>query len=248
LKLTAYRRPPVIESVIEFQVDQPVAAAALNRLRDRIAADFSNRVDEQNFNVHIDPDAGTINVTAAQSNIKMLDDKGAHLLTLKPDIINFSKFAPYQGWSDLSGFARKYFPMWVAEVRPKGSVQRIGIRTINRLDIPAKGAEPYDLDKYLNFTYRAPQPPLNPSLTFLVTVESFIGDNDECGVRYTSTTAESALVGHASIILDLDIYTRAPIAVGDEGLWPLVERMRDYKNAVFEACITDEARALFGHA
>jgi len=48
-----------------------------------------------------------------------------------------------------------------------------------------------------------------------------------------------------SFLLDIDLSRDSNLPQIDTDIWSLVDRMRPYKNSVFEGCITDEARGLF---
>ncbi len=48
-----------------------------------------------------------------------------------------------------------------------------------------------------------------------------------------------------AILLDIDVFADGHIPEKDEDLWEQVGRMRNYKNEIFESCVTDEARKLF---
>jgi uncharacterized protein (TIGR04255 family) len=53
------------------------------------------------------------------------------------------------------------------------------------------------------------------------------------------------LVNHFSIMLDIDVSQQFDLPQRDDDLHGLLSQMRDEKNRVFEACITDTARELF---
>jgi uncharacterized protein (TIGR04255 family) len=54
------------------------------------------------------------------------------------------------------------------------------------------------------------------------------------------------LEGHLSIMLDIDVGRDHDLPQRDEGLLSLLQEFRIEKNRVFEACVTDRARELFG--
>ena len=59
-------------------------------------------------------------------------------------------------------------------------------------------------------------------------------------------TTGSPLPDHAAILLDIDVFTIHPVPTTGAELTRTLNEMRDEKNAIFEACLTDEARGLFG--
>jgi len=56
----------------------------------------------------------------------------------------------------------------------------------------------------------------------------------------------SPLVKMTSFLLDLDVSIEQNLPSTDEAIWARINEIRAQKNMVFEAAITDKARALFG--
>ena len=47
-----------------------------------------------------------------------------------------------------------------------------------------------------------------------------------------------------SIILDIDLFREQDIPSTEEGVWALMEQLRNDKNEIFKACLTQEAEVL----
>jgi len=58
--------------------------------------------------------------------------------------------------------------------------------------------------------------------------------------------AESPLPGHTAILVDIDVFKVFPTAPNREVVFETLDLFRGKKNDVFESCITDKARELFG--
>ena len=58
-------------------------------------------------------------------------------------------------------------------------------------------------------------------------------------------STQSPVIGSQSLILDLDISRDLDLPANDADLWAFINLIRDHKNEVFEACITDKTRAFF---
>jgi uncharacterized protein (TIGR04255 family) len=56
---------------------------------------------------------------------------------------------------------------------------------------------------------------------------------------------EPAKPNVASIVLDIDLYRDTNPPQEDSEIWSFFEILRERKNEVFEACITEKARELF---
>lgn len=67
----------------------------------------------------------------------------------------------------------------------------------------------------------------------------------QCNLTINSGAVPSPLLDHGSFLLDIDIAMESNPPQKDADINELLERIRNKKNAVFEACITDRARELF---
>ena len=61
----------------------------------------------------------------------------------------------------------------------------------------------------------------------------------------TETIIPPSKPGVVSIVLDIDTFREYATPASDEEAWASLDKLRDLKNDVFEACIEDKARELF---
>lgn len=47
-----------------------------------------------------------------------------------------------------------------------------------------------------------------------------------------------------SVVLDIDLFRETDVSTDEQSVWEFFEKLRERKNEVFEACITDNARRL----
>jgi uncharacterized protein (TIGR04255 family) len=133
--------------------------------------------------------------------------------------------------------------MWRKTAGPS-ELARIGVRYVNRLDIPLEGTGRIQVEKYLRVSPQLPDELGDPMSTYAMQVVLPLG-SDDCGLILNSSTVPSPLVGFASFVLDLDVYCETSLPRRDDELWTLLDKMRDHKNRLFERCITDAARVVF---
>jgi uncharacterized protein (TIGR04255 family) len=150
------------------------------------------------------------------------------------------KLAPYEGWENLVQEARSNWDVWF-KIIGWMPVARIGVRYVNRIDIPVVGR--IELEDYITF-----QPALPPSLNrgiehFAMNAVVPLG-KEGLNLVLNAGSAPSPIIGNSSIILDLDISRDLDLPANETDLWAFIDLMRTQKNEVFEACITDKTRAL----
>ena len=61
----------------------------------------------------------------------------------------------------------------------------------------------------------------------------------------TEAIDRTADPGRTAVILDIDLWRDQDVPQSDAELWTLFEALRNRKDDVFEACITDETRKEF---
>jgi uncharacterized protein (TIGR04255 family) len=241
----AYQKAPITEAVIELRFAQPVDIAAVENAARRARDDYLFQDAENAVNFKLDVNTRKAEVETAWHGVKLSSMDRADSIFFRTNTFICSRLAPYLGWENFCARAKRGWEQWRRTADPT-ELARIGVRYVNRIDIPlANPAALIDVDSYLNVTPRSPEElsPM-PMSGFTMQIVRPLGV-DDCTLVLNSATVPSPLIGFASLALDLDIIRETNIPRRDEDLWGLVNRIRDYKNQVFESCITDQARALF---
>jgi len=159
------------------------------------------------------------------------------------DGFTFSRLAPYEHWEAFFAEGMRLWRRYAVIARPP-SVERLALRYINRIDPPV--GQPVEMSDYL--LTRPEMSPLLPQTLdgFFLNAQLSLGDGGP--ILTLIETVVPSPTGGVSLILDIDVaYTQA-LRVGDDIDDILTSRfssLRDAKNGVFEACITDRARSLF---
>jgi uncharacterized protein (TIGR04255 family) len=153
-----------------------------------------------------------------------------------------SRLAPYVGWDTFRARAEDHWRTWKRVVGYR-KIGRIGVRFINRIDIPATGGEEVKISDYLRVRPEAPAVKRMDSYALQMS-----GPLEEDNCRWminSSVVAPPPLVGHVSVILDIDVSRAGDPPQRDDEIWALIDRIRVHKNHMFEASVTDKARELF---
>jgi uncharacterized protein (TIGR04255 family) len=151
--------------------------------------------------------------------------------------------APYPTWEEFKPAIKRGFDA-LTEVVKVTSLQRIGVRYINRVEI----AHPVvDLEDYFAF-----RPFVGPALpqdfgNFIVgCLFVFAEGRDACRAQLRDAVPQDP-VG-AAFVLDLDYYVARPEAVPADEALEWVEAAHTRLEEVFEGCITDRLRQTFSEA
>jgi uncharacterized protein (TIGR04255 family) len=240
---TQYKKPPITEAIISIVFAQPINDTALTDLQRKFSKHYPHSQPIEN--VHVNLNIGALpntNVTETRERgYRLSSNDMTELLVLHPKSITVSQLAPYPGWQP---FFERFCRDWTTRRRILGfqTVERIGVRYINRVDIPMEGKSIAHED-YLNVFPRVPAE-LGPLNAYTVQVQIFM-DDLKAQLVINSASVPAPILKHASFVIDQDIVRLADVPQKDGDIFDLIGRIRDRKNHVFESCVTDQARSLF---
>lgn len=245
-----YSRPPILEAVIGITFAESVKDSVLATVDRRFSKHYPAHQPVNNVSLAFKVDASVGATTAAteqevvHGHRRMVPNMD-ELAVLLPDSLTVAQLSPYRGWG---AFMDRFKRDWSLYKRPGKfrKISRIGVRFINRVDIPASG-DVVEHEQYLNLYPRVPDA-LGPIVGYTMQ-STFQLENIGCIATIRSATAPSPTLGHASFLVDIDVYAPTSPPMNEEGVFALLDQIRIEKNRIFEACITQRAREeLFKHA
>ncbi len=242
--MTPYKRPPIIEAVLEVRLAAPIE----EKKAAKVEAQFQKRYPtppQRVANLSLESDGASLRINQEQTGFKILSADGAFTVTAGRVLIATSRTAPYCGWEQFIAEARVNWADWT-KIVGWNDIARIGLRYINRIDIPAADEHTeIKMDDYFRFVVQRPNIPGFGAMNgYAATTEIPMLDQPIKLVLNTSPTV-SPLIKTISFLLDLDVSVDDHLPRSEQALWNTVEALRSIKNSVFEACITDKTRVLF---
>jgi uncharacterized protein (TIGR04255 family) len=241
-----YKRPPITEAVVEIRFQRPLDANEAVKVSAGFEAQYPIESIVRNVKVAVGmpPEREEIPVAAINQQVghrrSSLDL--TEILVVWPQAFVLSQLAPYPGWEAFHGRFVRDWTVWKRVVGFR-KVSRIGVRYINRIDIPFHGQPSMEESEFLNIYPHLPEgfPPTNAYGVQAVLPMNEIG----CKLVLNSSVVPSPLLHHASLLLDQDIARELDPPQRDEEIYDLLDHIRAEKNRVFEACVTARARELF---
>lgn len=237
-----YAKAPITEAVIEIKFKSAVDAAVIEKVRQKLMSHYPQHQNVESINVavQLQRDAPATKVDRAPGH-RLASVDMTELLLLWESSFLISQLAPYPGWDS---FLHRFTRDWTVWQRVMGyrEISRVGVRFVNRIDIPASGPVVAH-EAFLNVY---PQLPEVFSTVNAYAVQAVVPLQDiGCNLTINSAAVPSPILGHSSFLFDQDIAREIDPPQSDEAIIDLLNRIRIQKNNVFEACITDRARELF---
>lgn len=230
---------------MELRFAEPIAAELIDKVKERLVERYPIPAGViQNFEIMPGPAAGQQQFRIEITGHRLTSADATEIAVVSRQNFSHSRLAPYNGWEQFIGAARQNWEVW-RKVVGNREISRIGVRYINRIDVPNPEEVAIPIGDYLEFR------PLFPEFDGNLGVETFAINgviaiaNTPFRLIWNAGTALSPLVRNTSFLLDIDISQEGNIPRNDEALWSLADRMRLHKNHIFEASITDLSRKLF---
>lgn len=240
-----YAKAPLVEALCEFHFEagRPWDLTVPGLFYDKIRNEFPEKRQQNmvSFEVQAEPQGLTHSVASGGiARMQFLRPGGEALVQVGPDNLTINHFKPYPGWPDFKKIIARILAEYREVAHPKG-VRRVGLRYINRIEIPSTSV---DIDEYIRASPKIPEPIPQIFATWVQRVE----------IPYESVNAMLALQSgslhgpkrpHVVFMLDLDFFTLRPEAITLDTAVDWIEMAHNEVENTFEACITPQARQLF---
>ncbi len=241
-----YLNPPLVEAVCEyhFSIDTEWDLTVDGLFYDRLKDHFPKKSIRQIAvgNSKIEGEKESIKYTFEKMSVFSTNDQKV-LVQVGPRLLSINRLKPYPSWEEFEKTIDTAFKTLSSIVDIKG-FQRIGMRYINRIDIPGKDIR---IDEYFNFRPHTGDdlPKILKSFN-LTTHFPYSTGRDVCKVQFFSTTPDGENMN--SFILDFDYYLNIPQDITDIDVdkWRL--EAHDEIEKFFEGSITDKLREMFKEA
>jgi uncharacterized protein (TIGR04255 family) len=236
-----YKRPPITEAIIEIRLEQPLSSDEVEGLHRRFKGEYQSSEDFVSLNVEVKMKTRSASFEERSSGYKLSSADRADVLLVTSAHMTCSRLAPYMGWDSFRARAGEHWRTWKRVVGYR-KIRRIGVRFINRIDIPGTKGELLKISDYLRVYVEAGA--LGTMEGYTMQVSGLIAE-DNCRLLINSGLVPSPLVDHASVMLDIDVSREGDAPQRDDEIWALIDRIRFHKNDIFEKSVTDKARELF---
>jgi uncharacterized protein (TIGR04255 family) len=236
-----YLRPPITEAVVELRFEPSIPAGVLKKLSSRFAKSYPGVQELKNISVKLEiKEQPEPIVDPGRAFYRRASPDETQLAIISEQSLAISQLAPYPGWREfLARFARD-LAIW-RDAAGFRRFTRIGLRYINRIDIPMHHLQKIDYEAFLRIY---PHLPFDGIYNYAMNVQLPI-ENIPCDLTINTATVQPPLYGFGSHLLDLDFGRTIDVPQGIDEIIDFLSILRLRKNEVFEACVTDKARALF---
>jgi uncharacterized protein (TIGR04255 family) len=165
---------------------------------------------------------------------------GRQSVQIKRAGFGFNRFAPYLGWEQ---FRNEAMDLWntYRNLFPPDQITSIALRYLNRMRLPFPFS---DFKEYLR-TYPELAREIDTGLAgFLMSLTLPIADGAVTGTLTQTVEREGWDDSAIPLVFDVEVVREQDIP-GDEGIWDVLEELREFKNRLFFESITEKTKELF---
>lgn len=239
-----YKHPPIIEAVCEFRFepsspwDLTVPGLVYEKIRD---SGFPKRLPVTDVEFDFAQSAGSVRQelkTVDRIRFSREDEKA--FVQVGPDKLSVHHLKPYPSWQEFEPLIMKGFDAYSIAASPK-SIQRIGLRYINRIEIQGAEVKVEDYFGFYPFVGNKLPQKFGP---FIVGIEIRY-ENSRDMLRLLLTSVKPSTLNTIGVVLDLDYFLAKPGVIALDKVPEWVNFAHGKVEEVFEACITDPLRKIF---
>jgi uncharacterized protein (TIGR04255 family) len=236
-----YKRSPLTEAVVEFRLEEPLSPDVLDKACARLVSPQFLKEDISESVFEFGPGTAP-RQTHQLHGYKLTAINAGEVIQVKLNALGVSKLPPYGGWDEYREFVSSCWTTW-RKATGRKRLSRIGVRYLNRIDIPCPPGTLVETDAYLAFNMNVPKVLDAPRRGNYLQINSGIAA-DGLQVNLMCASTEPALIDHIAVGLDIDVFRDIDVPQQDDDIWALLDTIRKRRTEIFEACITDQTRAL----
>lgn len=242
----SYDHPPITEAVIQIRVKNDIDQKTLEKIANKLKRNYYpnlKQTDKIDVNVMQNQSDTSAEINRKFEDYRLSSDDQADIVILQSNSLIISRLAPYPGWDVFHERFSLVWKIWKRIVK-KQDIDRVGVRYINRIDIPTNESDKINIHDFLNFY------PNDCIFTDIPMTDYFIQINKKTSNPLWSTTIistqqPSPLIKTISLLLDIDISRTQEMPLNDEGLLLMLMEAREIKNQIFKQCVTYKTEELF---
>ncbi|MCF6312165.1 MAG: TIGR04255 family protein [Verrucomicrobiales bacterium] len=243
-----FSKAPIVEAIFDFQ-----AASTLERdfetfadeSRQMVGADFPTckKVAFNNFEItQRSPETAELVTDSGWLGCEYLNAEENQVLRFRKDGMSFHKLTPYTSYSELLPEVQKYWQQFAEFAQPK-SITRLGLRFVNRVQLPA-GTKFESLSDYVKVVPHVSLPEESHIQNLLSRVQIQDPDTDN-KANISFSNLQSSTGDLEAILLDIDAWSEAGCVPESEEIWTQLESLRELKNRLFAGSFTEKCLSLF---
>lgn len=223
-----YPNAPIVEAVFDIKVSNTIIInpSTFEQYAKTELKEYPISNKRQNVNVRIDNSPGNSQIGKTTNLLGYIfsNIQGNRKVQFRLDGYSFNMLRPYSNWDEFSSTAFVYLKKYLTLAKPL-AITRIGLRFINRIDLPFENQEFENYIKYL-----PPVPAGLPKKFEKYFLQMQIPSEDNLSKAVISQTFEQQKNGQVPFIIDIDVFQENRLKATDS----LIDRFNNLRELKIE--------------
>ncbi|MCK9333383.1 MAG: TIGR04255 family protein [Candidatus Cloacimonetes bacterium] len=244
--MARYTNTPIEEVICEFRFaentkwDMTVPGILFSEVREVFPHREQHVIQEINI-MPRDPNGKT--QIRKIDQVRFLNSTKKTFIQIGPRTLSINQLKPYNSWVDFKHNIEYTFEK-LNSFMELTAVQRIGLRYINRIEIPTEENKVH-LDTYFDFRpFCGPRLPQLHGNFNVRCIFPYFGERDLCNVELSNAISENR--ESLAFILSIDYFLAKPNGVQVTQSMEWVEEAHTSVDNLFDGCILPPLKAIFG--
>jgi len=237
-------KAPIKEAIIDLQVTLPenikVESLCASVQLAKLGYPEENNITEGSVGLMFDENQSfTPNISSKLIGYRYTSEDSTKIVQFRVNGFTFSQLEPYVSWEEMKKEVKQLWDIYINVCNPS-SIVRVATRYINILKIPMPVA---DIGDYLTEPPKVPKqlPQHITSFSSRFTIQKPELEANAIIIQ----SLQGIENNHAPITLDIDVFVTKEFSTEQNEYWDCLERLRTFKNLIFECSITKKTLRLF---
>jgi len=242
MEFEIYRNAPITEAVLDIRtrLTEP-SLSRLSAIRDSRYPNLYQTPNLMAFTFSVNEGSPSVNTSSEPMGFSYRSEDEKDIFQVRKDGFSHNRLSPYTEWQSFSAEARRLWSIYRGVADPS-VIEIIGLNYINEIYVPFGASFENYFRTYVEVPTELPQ----ILMAFSFTYQLLIPDNGGV-LQIAQGYGPLKKPDHSTVILNIQASKQLNMSSGDiseEELWMMFEHLRAAKSRAFEACITDEVRAM----
>lgn len=237
-----YPFPPITEAVVEFRFEDVLDEAKQVKLSEKLAKHYPNQSVNVVKGVKVDLASSKVEFQDGDKSYRRSNNDENEIVIIGSQGLVISQLASYPSWDHFYRRIRRDREI-AQKVLGYCKLRQIGVRYINRIDVPIDEDGLARHEDYLRLQIQLP-PEYPDNIGYALSVQLPLQELKSVA-NINSGAVSSPMPNFASFTLDIDVVRVVDVPQRDDDIYELLSDMRKEKNKLFESFITDLARERF---
>jgi uncharacterized protein (TIGR04255 family) len=237
----SYRNPPVIEAVCEFRFletqrwDWTIPGLVYEKISNSFPKKRQQTVIELSM-PYLRPIEGSPPGDVAR--MQFLNDEETRLVQVWPNTLAINRLKPYGSWNTYKEEILSQLKVY-QQVSGQDGLTRIGLRYINRIELPASEPQGADLGAYLVSIPKVSTSIPQAYRSFLMQLDIPYEDDPPTNLRLILGTVPPQVADSVAVMLDLDMVTEPEHVPSLDSVSDWLEKAHGRLEEAFDSSLTD---------